>query len=453
MPRVAKYSIGDFVQTVDDIPENIFRGKIVQIGDEESKAVLPVGWMKIQAIDGAAFVNSSPKLVKRWKPPKKRGRKTKFQVGDVVKIENQSDELVIVNANEDGSFDVGEAGGVVIGGGVSSDSMTLVKRPKPEKPEGKRRGRKPKAFEAGDEVEFDIDSSMARELGFEPTDDALYTLRGKIQDFFEAEVVEGEPQQVHVNVVVDTSSDGVTESIGFAIPVRDLRRPKAHRKPKDESNPQEVWITPQPLAKKIVEMAKASCPNPAVILEPSAGNGAFVRELRAAFPEAVIVAVEPREDMKTALEEAGANAVFSMTFEDFCAVDEAGEILGSVDLIVMNPPFTLAESHVSTLREFLSPDGRNFALLRLGFLCGPRCYPRRDGSSDGTDVPFWDTEWNYVFSVTPVGQRPGFIPEKPSKTDGQEYAVFEFGAALNSNVDLNETALPVMRKPFLWKEK
>jgi len=105
------------------------------------------------------------------------------------------------------------------------------------------------------------------------------------------------------------------------------------------------------------------------ILEPSAGRGAIVRELIAngASPE-MITAVEPNEERAEMVRARGVQAV-ARPFESY-----GRPALGSFDLIIMNPPFSLAEQHIRLAceREWqggpLHSQGKVAALVRLAFL-------------------------------------------------------------------------------------
>ncbi len=88
--------------------------------------------------------------------------------------------------------------------------------------------------------------------------------------------------------------------------------------------------------------------SPRRILEPMAGRGSLVREMRLAWPEAEIVAVELDPGRAELLEAAGASQVvnadlFSLSnafFEDF-------------DLALTNPAFVCAEQCVEVLRKHI----------------------------------------------------------------------------------------------------
>lgn len=99
------------------------------------------------------------------------------------------------------------------------------------------------------------------------------------------------------------------------------------------------------------------------ILEPSAGRGAIVRALIAHGADpALITAVEPHESRHAALADL-VPVTFNCGFEAFADNRDT-----RFDLVVMNPPFSLAESHIRLACSLLAPGGRVAALLRLAFL-------------------------------------------------------------------------------------
>lgn len=84
------------------------------------------------------------------------------------------------------------------------------------------------------------------------------------------------------------------------------------------------------------------------ILEPMAGRGALVREMRIAWPEAEIVAVELDPGRAALLEAAGANRVVNADL--FTLPDSFFE---GFDLALTNPAFVCAEECVALLRRFI----------------------------------------------------------------------------------------------------
>lgn len=107
----------------------------------------------------------------------------------------------------------------------------------------------------------------------------------------------------------------------------------------------------------------------ATVLEPSAGDGPFVRAVLDANPGITVVAVEPNADRLAKIGAVGAQVVNS-TFEDF-AQENAGRLF---DAVVMNPPFTVPGrpsvwiDHVLLAEALLVPGGRLTAIVPVSLL-------------------------------------------------------------------------------------
>lgn len=109
----------------------------------------------------------------------------------------------------------------------------------------------------------------------------------------------------------------------------------------------------------------------AAILEPSAGDGAFVRAILDVNPTLAITAVEPntaRLDLITPVDGADVTRVNS-TFEEFAAATTT-RFAG----VVMNPPFAVPGGasiwidHVRLAYELLSPGGRVTAIVPISLV-------------------------------------------------------------------------------------
>lgn len=169
------------------------------------------------------------------------------------------------------------------------------------------------------------------------------------------------------------------------------------------------YMTPQPLAKAIVrfleekhlEFPKGS---PTKIIEPSAGEGVFVREAKAAWPTSHVTAYEIREECSKGCEAAGADFFF--------LGDWGGSVFsqtGPVDLILGNPPFSAAQDHVETALERLVDGGLLAFLLRLSFL-----------GSQHRAKTLWDKPG--LRFLVPVPERPDFM--NSGQGDNSEYALY-----------------------------
>jgi type I restriction-modification system DNA methylase subunit len=117
--------------------------------------------------------------------------------------------------------------------------------------------------------------------------------------------------------------------------------------------------TPLPIVNRLIELAEIN--NGDNILEPSAGNGAIVRELKKMFPLNRIVAVEIDESRTELM-----NLLISRVhYGDFLDLRSVSNDTGMFDRIVMNPPFgkNIAPVHVLHATTFLKPNGRLVAVM------------------------------------------------------------------------------------------
>jgi hypothetical protein len=125
--------------------------------------------------------------------------------------------------------------------------------------------------------------------------------------------------------------------------------------------------TPDVLAAEIVETYLGFVPGPRV-LEPSAGDGSFVRAALSAHEGVHVTAVEPNAVRAGLILTDPRVTVCATTFEDFAV--EATELF---DVAVMNPPFSVPTNrtiwidHVRLAWGLLAPGGRLVAIVPNGF--------------------------------------------------------------------------------------
>lgn len=106
----------------------------------------------------------------------------------------------------------------------------------------------------------------------------------------------------------------------------------------------------------------------AFVLEPSAGDGAFVRAIQRANPLPNITAVEPNVARARPLLD-GITELVADTFERYAEVAPRG-----FDAVVMNPPFavpgqpTVWIDHVRLAYDLVRPGGRVTAIVPAGFI-------------------------------------------------------------------------------------
>lgn len=181
------------------------------------------------------------------------------------------------------------------------------------------------------------------------------------------------------------------------------------------------YPTPQPLADAIcaclISERIVHCPEQ--IIEPSAGEGVFVRAARRAWPQAHIAAIDVRQTQRECVA-AGANVFWTGDWV---------QALDCLDMLVMhpfepvvvlgNPPYSFAQSHVERALEMLADDSVIAFLLRLSFL-----------GSVGRAALWARRELRYLI---PVIGRPAFVN---GKTDHSEYAVFVWQVGFKGNAEV-----------------
>lgn len=202
----------------------------------------------------------------------------------------------------------------------------------------------------------------------------------------------------------------------------------------------DVCPTPQPLANAVIWRLEEDLQlEPGLLaLEPSAGDGAFVRAMRNWSASAVISAFELRLECADALRDAGADTTHFLNLTEVLkgaktepqAYAPTLEIIHDADFIGGNPPFAVAEDHVKGLLEHMKQGAWLAFLLRLGFL----------GSK--SRLPFWEKyPERYLYPISP---RPGFKLNSKGKpgSDSQEYGIFVWQKGWVGE--------PTRRKHIIW---
>ena len=178
-----------------------------------------------------------------------------------------------------------------------------------------------------------------------------------------------------------------------------------------DRKPLDAYFTPRPLAKAIVNRVSCLISPPTRILEPAAGGGSFVQACVETWRAARVAAVDLDPTCRESCLAAGASG--------FAAADARTLTVPPVDLIIGNPPFSDAEAIIVNLLKASGGTPLAF-LLRVGFLAGPRCKPGRL------------FEKHPVSYLAPIFPRPSFTAD--GRTDASEYALFVFGAVLETGV-------------------
>lgn len=115
-------------------------------------------------------------------------------------------------------------------------------------------------------------------------------------------------------------------------------------------------------------------PDVDAVIEPSAGDGRFVKAARECWPDAFVQAIEPDPQYAQALKDAGADAVHVGTWESWIQTAKATDRV----VVIGNPPYPVAGAHILlTLQRFHYWGGDAkwaFFILRNTMLAGVRRY-------------------------------------------------------------------------------
>ena len=160
----------------------------------------------------------------------------------------------------------------------------------------------------------------------------------------------------------------------------------------------DFYVTPQQSIEVLLDNIKhiANPFNPNYkILEPSAGDGAICKVLKHKLPYARVVANEIREEENRHLKTL-ANQVHNYDFLEYPSH------YCDCDLIITNPPFSLAQEFIEKALSISKPNTYVIMLLRLAFLESKKRHA------------FWQ---KYPLSELYVlSQRPKFINNKSDAT-------------------------------------
>lgn len=176
------------------------------------------------------------------------------------------------------------------------------------------------------------------------------------------------------------------------------------------------YSTPLGLAHAITARLATLIPEPALVVEPSAGTGPFIVAARQQWPHAAIHAVDFDRRVERKCRVAGADAVYSMDWIDYAAKFEPDD---APVLVLGNVPYLHAQEHIEAALSYLawagggrralrSAKGHLALLLRLGFLAGKH-----------RAATLWaQRDLRYVAAVAP---RPSFAFRG---TENSEYGLF-----------------------------
>lgn len=123
-------------------------------------------------------------------------------------------------------------------------------------------------------------------------------------------------------------------------------------------NPADFYATPLSCIENFLQ--HYILPDDADILEPAAGNGNIIQALRNKGYKNNITAIEMRYEEKESLLDVADNVLI----EDFLQTTHTGKY----DVIIGNPPYSLAQEFIEKSLNMLTENGKLIFLLRTNFL-------------------------------------------------------------------------------------
>lgn len=176
--------------------------------------------------------------------------------------------------------------------------------------------------------------------------------------------------------------------------------------PKGLRRASDRYFTPDPLARFLVGLTP-ELEQARRVLEPSCGDGAFLEAVRSSGYDRGLYGLD-LEPGDRAVERGEAGA-WSVARRDFLAEDVSGlRTPGGFDLVIGNPPYSLAEAFVRRSLELVKVGGSVAFLLRLSFL-----------ESRGR-LGLWSA--HPLNRVHVLAERPSFTED--GRTDSAAYAWF-----------------------------
>ena len=156
-------------------------------------------------------------------------------------------------------------------------------------------------------------------------------------------------------------------------------------------------------------------PSYRLVLEPAAGDGRICKKLKEKMSSSIVHSIEIQEKNRENL----LSICDQTTIGSFLDQKE----LEKYDLIITNPPYSMAEEYVHKSLQHLESYGQLVLLLRLGFL-----------ESQGRWQRLWNIVGNRPTKIFVLSKRPSFTG---NGTDATAYAWFVWdGMFMNNNIPL-----------------
>lgn len=182
------------------------------------------------------------------------------------------------------------------------------------------------------------------------------------------------------------------------------------------------YLTPEPFAMGMARRVNEILPyKPRMVIEPSAGTGAFVRASRIFWPEAPVIAVEIQQQHAEALWMAGASSVSIASWIEVIEAVQRNPTLPPPWLIIGNPPYNEAAEHIEAALKVMESGEWLAMLLRINFF-----------GSNGRRA-FWARKKDRLRYLIPFTQRPKF---RNNKSDATEYGCFIWQKGWTGNAEI-----------------
>ena len=179
-------------------------------------------------------------------------------------------------------------------------------------------------------------------------------------------------------------------------------------KKKSSRVPHDFYPTPVPVIESFFNTY--DIPKNSTILEPSAGNGNFIKTIKSIEDSNIIDAIEIREEEKECLTDCADNVIIG----DFLNINVPKD---KYDIVIGNPPFEYALEFVQKSLDIVKPDGKVIFLLRTAFLESQKRFN------------FWQK--NKLSRLYTLSKRPKFVGDG---TDRYAYSWFIWDKASDKQV-------------------
>lgn len=176
----------------------------------------------------------------------------------------------------------------------------------------------------------------------------------------------------------------------------------------------DVYLTPRGMAKATLDLLPERF-IPKNILDPGMGTGIWGEACYNKWNvKSVGVEIRSKENTNAKYSNAYRDTYYEDDFTHYTSLyPKDWQVIGKYDLVIGNPPFSLAEDFIRESFRWLAPKGYLVLLLRLAYLASEKRY-----------LSLWK---DYPLKELHVSsRRPSFYYEETGAkgTDGEEYAIF-----------------------------